>query len=117
MVAEAPGQEENLEMETPAGHVVVEVGEVRVLIHDFVVGLPSQPLAEQRGERRLSRPDVPAHRDKPLHTDSPPSRATDAAARYSPRRAAPTAATIAATPASPWMSNRSVSTMTTGACS
>src|SRR5438093_2122234 len=67
MVLEPFAQEKDLQVETPARHVRVEVGEVRILVHHLVVRLPAQLFAEQRGDRGFSRPNVAADGDEPFH--------------------------------------------------
>src|SRR3989454_1339050 len=72
MVLEPFAQEKDLQVETPARYVRVEVGEVRILVHHLVVWLPAQLFAEQRGDRGFSRPDVAADGDEPLHVPTSP---------------------------------------------
>src|SRR3990172_9178445 len=83
MVLEALAEEEDLQVKAPARHIGVEVRQIGVLVHDLVIGPPAELLAQQRRDRGLPRPDVPAHRYEPLHR-RPASSTQRTIARRSP---------------------------------
>ena len=60
---EAAVQEEDLEVEAPALHVLVEVEQVGVVVHRLLQQFPLVVLGEELGERRLARSDVSGDRD------------------------------------------------------
>ena len=57
-LSESRSQEENLQIERPTLHVLVEIIQVRVVIHLLEMRLVAVVFCEERGQRSLSRPDV-----------------------------------------------------------
>jgi hypothetical protein len=65
--AQAMGEKENLAVETPGGHVPVEISDVRVFGHWLIEWLAVQLGADHFDQCGFANADIAGYRDKFLH--------------------------------------------------
>jgi len=56
-------QEKHLQIKRPAMHVIVEVAQVRIIIHAFEIGLPLEVVRQKLSQRTLPGADITCYSD------------------------------------------------------
>ena len=62
-LTEAAVEEENLDIERPALHVLIETIEIRIVLHLLVMGIPVEMLGQESRQGRLARAYVASYCD------------------------------------------------------
>jgi hypothetical protein len=61
MVEQAPRKEKYLLMESPGSHILIEIGQIRIVVNGFVERFPSQSLGDQPGQSAFTNAYIPGY--------------------------------------------------------